>query len=114
MKFAKKAGWEMVVGSICLILCLIITHFTKMVFDDVIILGVRPFAIAMDIISIPLWVFLAITLFYAVWGLLCGYDQTEWNNYVENSQRNDRMLLRKMLDNDGVEYPSWLPPKENE
>jgi hypothetical protein len=113
MQSAKRAGWEMVGWSVCLVLTLAVTHFTKIAVSGVVVLGIRPLAIAMDVMSAPLWIALAITTFYAVWGLQCGYKQSAWDDYAQNSQRSDRAMLRKILDSQNAEYPKWLSPKEN-
>ena len=108
MESAKRAGWDMVVWSICLGLALVITHFMKIVVSNVIILGIRPLAIAMDVMSIPLWVVLAITTFYAIWGLWCGYDKKEWDRYVEQCYKDTIVGIRSVCAERDINPPSWL------
>jgi hypothetical protein len=108
MQSAKRAGWEMVCWSSLLILMLVITHFTKIAVSDVVILDIRPLAIAIGIISTPIWIALIICLFYSVWGLQCGYSQEAWNKYAKQCDDQTRAEIKKICAEENIAPPNWL------
>lgn len=57
------------------------------------------------------WILIAIIsvyLFYAVWGLACGYSQKAWGNYAESVDKTNREGAIKACREHGVEPPEWL------
>ena len=81
MEFARNAGWSFVGWSFLEGLVLFSAYFTKSVIPDILILGIY-----MNIIIGVIWALFSICAFYAVWGLLCGYNQKAWDNYVKDDR----------------------------
>jgi len=85
MKSAKSAGWAFMGWSFCLAVMLTIAHFVK-----VFVSGVKFLAGAVDVVSAVIWVVLVICLFYAIWGLSCGYNKNAWNVYAKRTDEDIR------------------------
>jgi len=108
MKSARSAGWEMVGWSVLQMAMLIICHFVKQVVGGLEILGIRPLSIAVDLVSVPIWIFLFLSLFYAAWGLRCGYSEQAWNNYAKQVQDDTKKQVILFLSAEKKSLPNWL------
>ena len=52
--------------------------------------------------------FIAVCLFYAVWGLACGYSQKVWDSYAKSVDEANRQGAIKACREQGIEPPAWL------
>ena len=103
MKPARSAGWAFMGWSFCLAVMLTIAHFVK-----VFVSGVQVLADTVDVVSAVIWVVLVICLFYAIWGLSCGYNKNAWNAYAKRTDEDIRKGAAVACKKQGIDPPAWL------
>ncbi len=102
MESAKSAGYVGLLGGIAFIPFAF--AFRGMAMET----NLPVLATLCMIIFWVLIVFIAICLFYGVWGLACGYSQSAWNRYAGSVNDAQRKGAEKECAERGVEPSAWL------
>ena len=103
MKSAKKAGYGCLWGGIAFVPFAFVFRLLAIETKDLPVLPTMCMFYFWILIA-----FIAVCLFYAVWGLACGYSQTAWNSYAKSVDEANKKGAIKACRDQGAGPPAWL------
>lgn len=103
MESAKKAGYGCAWGGIAFIP--VAFAFRWLAIETK---GLPVLPTMCDFVFWTLIALISVCLFYAVWGLACGYSQKAWDNYARSVDEANRKDAIKACRESGLEPPAWL------